>query len=257
MRDLVLSLFPGMDLLGLAFEREGFCVVTGPDSLFGRDVKSFHPPAGKFDGIIGGPPCKAFSRLRHIVAHNHKREPDKYHPAENLIPEFVRCVNEARPTWFFMENVPEVPSSEWPAPLGYYVTSLILNNRWIPDTTPQNRERRFWFGHQERTINLTPYIPIALFEPMEWEHAVTASSSGGGRAVPIRLNGGGKPKRLPKSGGRDSRSVEDYLRLQGLPEDFFREDTPFTVAGKKLMVGNGVPLPLGRVLAKAVREALS
>lgn len=36
---LVLSLFPGADLLGMAFEQEGFCVVQGPDVIFGRDVR--------------------------------------------------------------------------------------------------------------------------------------------------------------------------------------------------------------------------
>jgi DNA (cytosine-5)-methyltransferase 1 len=56
---LVLSLFPGIGLLDMAFEQEGFCVVRGPDLLWGGDVKRFHPPAGKFDGVIGGPPCQA------------------------------------------------------------------------------------------------------------------------------------------------------------------------------------------------------
>jgi site-specific DNA-cytosine methylase len=45
---LVLSLFPGIGLLDRAFEEEGFCVVRGPDLLWGGDIKTFHPPAGKF-----------------------------------------------------------------------------------------------------------------------------------------------------------------------------------------------------------------
>ena len=61
---LILSIFPGIDLLGRGFEAEGFCVVRGPDTIWGGDVRSFHPPAGKFDGIIGGPPCPDFSRGR-------------------------------------------------------------------------------------------------------------------------------------------------------------------------------------------------
>jgi DNA (cytosine-5)-methyltransferase 1 len=53
---LVLSLFPGIGLLDMAFELEGFCVVRGPDLCCGggRDIKNFHPPAGRFDGVIGG-----------------------------------------------------------------------------------------------------------------------------------------------------------------------------------------------------------
>ena len=54
----------------MAFEEEGFCVVRGPDLLWGGDIRRFHPPAGRFDGVIGGPPCQAFSRLRHLVEHN-------------------------------------------------------------------------------------------------------------------------------------------------------------------------------------------
>jgi DNA (cytosine-5)-methyltransferase 1 len=64
---LVLSLFPGIGLLDMAFELEGFCVVRGPDVLWGGDIRRFHPPSGKFDGVIGGPPCQAFSKLANIV----------------------------------------------------------------------------------------------------------------------------------------------------------------------------------------------
>lgn len=35
MTQLVLSLFPGVGLLDMAFEEEGFCVVRGPDLLWG------------------------------------------------------------------------------------------------------------------------------------------------------------------------------------------------------------------------------
>ena len=48
----ILSLFPGIDLLGRGFELEGFCVAPGPDLLWGGDIRSFHPPAGRFDGAI-------------------------------------------------------------------------------------------------------------------------------------------------------------------------------------------------------------
>jgi DNA (cytosine-5)-methyltransferase 1 len=55
---LVLSLFPGIGLLDRAFKAEGFTVVLGPDVLWGGDIREFRPPAGRFDGIIGGPPCR-------------------------------------------------------------------------------------------------------------------------------------------------------------------------------------------------------
>jgi len=62
----VLSLFPGIGLLDRTFEECGFTVVRGPDLLWGDDIRDFHPQPGHFGGIIGGPPCQAFSRLRHI-----------------------------------------------------------------------------------------------------------------------------------------------------------------------------------------------
>ena len=42
--ELVLSLFPGIGLLDSAFEEEGFCVVRGPDLLWGGDVGRFTRP---------------------------------------------------------------------------------------------------------------------------------------------------------------------------------------------------------------------
>ena len=60
---LILSIFPGIDLLGRAFEEvwPEACIVRGPDLLWGGDIRTFHPPAGVFDGIIGGPPCQVHS----------------------------------------------------------------------------------------------------------------------------------------------------------------------------------------------------
>jgi DNA (cytosine-5)-methyltransferase 1 len=42
--------------------------------------------------------------------------------------------------------------------------------------------------------------------------------------------------------------------LQGLPADF--DIPPFRVDAKVAAVGNGVPLPMGRAVAKAVKRAL-
>ena len=51
---------------------------------------------GEVDVIIGGPPCQGFS-------HAGKRLVDD--PRNILFKEFVRVVNEIRPTYFVMENV--------------------------------------------------------------------------------------------------------------------------------------------------------
>jgi DNA (cytosine-5)-methyltransferase 1 len=247
MSDLVLSLFPGIGLLDMAFEEAGFCVVRGPDVLWGGDVHTFSPPAGRFDGIIGGPPCQSFSRLRHLV------EANGYQTAPNLIPEFERVVSEARPAWFLMENVPAAPEPEI---AGYGVTSLLLNNRWVGGV--QNRERRFSFGMRGgRLVNLAAHLDVALFEPAEYEPAVLA---GGGRAVPVTIGGSGKVKATAnKKGIADSTSAASVRRsceLQGLPADFL-DKAPFTVEGKQRVIGNGVPLPMGRAIAHAVIKAVA
>ena len=227
---LVLSLFPGIGLLDRAFEEEGFCVVRGPDLLWGGDVRTFHPPAGAFAGVIGGPPCQHHSRLRLLTEHNGNRV------AENLIPEFERCLTEASPLWFLMENVPGAPE---PNVAGYLVRSLVVNNRWVAAAPEQNRRRRFSFGSRDgRSL----HVDVALFENPCVEAAVLA-------------RGGGKPNRMGIRDNRSRAAVAESIRLQGLPADFLA-GAPFTVEGMQAVVGNGVPMPLGRAIARAVKAAL-
>jgi len=254
MTSLVLSLFPGIGLLDMAFEEEGFCVVRGPDLLWGGDIRNFHPPAGKFDGVIGGPPCQAFSRLRHIV------EANGYKTAPNLIPEFERCVSSALPQWFLMENVPDAPE---PAVSGYLITQQMVRDVWCGGET--NRLRRFSFGsladaHQSifsAPANRFLIETLALHRP-DPEHAALAC--GGGRPVTVAVGGHGKRKISAKSalknyGYKTSGAFDNHKRLQGLPADF--DLPPFTTAAKVKAVGNGVPLPMGRAVARAVKKALT
>lgn len=236
---LVLSLFPGIGLLDLAFEAEGFCVVRGPDLLWGGDVRRFHPPPGRFDGVIGGPPCKRWSRLAHMVVAN------GYELAPDLIPEFVRVVTAAAPAWFLMENVPAAPVPEL-AP--YYRTrSVLLNNRWCGGE--QTRERRFTFGAAPGRGAWVDGFHVAgeALEPAAVELAVTSHA----RPVPVRMLAGGKVK---ASAGKPARTFAEACRLQGLPEGF--ELPGFTASAKFEAVGNGVPLPMGRAVARAVKAAL-
>lgn len=222
----------------MAFEEEGFCVVRGPDLLWGGDVKRFHPPAGRFDGIIGGPPCKAFSTLRHIIKAN------GYRLAEDLIPEYERVVREAAPAWFVMENVPDAPLPSVP---GYALHAQLVRDVWVGGET--ERLRRFSFGSRDgRRLDIET---LALHRP-DPARAVTCDA----RQVPVAIGGSGKRKglggSLPRTG--KSESVERMLELQGLPVGFFCE-SPLTASGKKTMIGNGVPLPMGRAVARAVRQS--
>lgn len=239
---LVLSLFPGIGLLDMAFEKAGFCVVRGPDVLWGGDIRRFHPPAWRFDGVIGGPPCQAFSRLRHLVEYN------GYAVAENLIPEYERVIGEAMPVWFVMENVPDAPL---PSVLTYSVHAQLLRDVWVGGETP--RLRRISFGTHERLTRLHVEA-LALHKP---DPGPAALASGSARPVPVKIEGSGKAKRSSAAnlGYTSKAQLARACVAQGLPADFL-DDSPFTVDGKCKVVGNGVPLPMGRAIARAVRRAM-
>jgi DNA (cytosine-5)-methyltransferase 1 len=247
---LVLSLFPGVGLFDQAFEEAGFCVVRGPDLLWGGDIKAFHPPPGRFDGIIGGPPCQRFSRLAALVKHTGGEL------AEDLIPEFERVVHEGSPSWFVMENVPAAPTPHVP---GYEGTSQVINNRWFGGV--QNRERRFYFGTVRDGVSYMMAHALHLeehaLERADYAPAVCASGS---VWQPSALVGKDGVVRNPRNrrgrvyGDKSTRYLREAIRAQGLPDDF---DLPgFTVREKVRAVGNGVPLPLGRAVANAVMRTV-
>lgn len=210
---LVLSLFPGIDLLGRGFEAEGFCVVRGPDLIFGGDIRTFHVPAGCFDGVIGGPPCQDFSKRRRTAPTGYGIE---------MLCEFTRIVTEAQPVWFLMENVPTVPSLQVD---GYTIQRFDLNASECG--LRQNRPRHFQYGDRrghviivERASHVTDTEPCCM-------------ASEGKRS--------------------NRRSWADFCELQGLPRDFALPG--MTQAGAYSAVGNGVPVPMARVIARAVTRS--
>lgn len=208
---LVLSLFPGVGLLDRAFEDAGFCVVRGPDLLFGGDVRRFDPPAGRFDGVIGGPPCQDFSAARRTEPTGNGLE---------MLAEFVRVVEAAKPEWWLLENVPRVPDVRIK---GYGWQRFDLEQGWWSGV---RRLRHIQFGH---------------------------SASKGPSRLEIQ-RGTVHPDAEPAALACDDRPFAELCRLQGLPADF---DLPgFTENEKKRAVGNGVPLLMGRKLAAAVLAAV-
>lgn len=213
MNDLILSIFPGIDLLGRAFELEGFCVVRGPDLLWGGDIREFHPPINKFTGIIGGSPCQDFSRL--------KRNKTGY--GYEMLSEFCRVVSEANPDWFLLENVATVPDIHVE---GYTMQRFDLNANECG--VPQSRLRHFQFGSKRGLV----LIPDRNKRLLSIDKICLASE-----------------------GRRTSRRSFGYFcQLMGLPDNF--ELPGFTVAQKYAVVGNGVPIPMGRTIAKAIRNAI-
>lgn len=210
---LVLSLFPGIDLLGRGFEEEGFSVVRGPDKILGGDIRAFHTIPGRFDGIVGGSPCQDFSKAR-------RSAPTGY--GEEMIAEYRRVVLEAKPLWWLLENVPGVPDLHIP---GYSHQRLDLNASQCG--LPQNRLRHFQFGHRSGHVITVDRLPaIEAVEP-----CCTATE---GASV-------------------DRRDWGRFCQLQGLPPDF--DLSQFTLSARYRAVGNGVPIPMARVMARAVLNA--
>jgi DNA (cytosine-5)-methyltransferase 1 len=223
---LVLSLFPGIGLLDRGFEAEGFCVVRGPDLVWGGDVHRFRALAGRFDGVIGGPPCQSFSGLANLMRIK------GVEPAPNLIPEFERVVAEAQPVWWLMENVPTAPLPSVP---GYEARPLLLNNRWIGEE--QSRMRRFSFGTRDGR-RLLPEV-VAL-EAVGFAPTVTSCHAG----------------ERPRTKGRVRRyTVEEAADLQGLPLGELAR-FPFTRQAALKAIAEGVPVPMARTIARAIKRAM-
>lgn len=215
-RGWVLSLFPGVDLLGRAFALEGWHVACGPDTVTGGDIRSFRGRPGAFDGIIGGPPCQDFSKLRRVAPSGH---------GVAMLREYLRVVLECQTTWWLLENVPGVPDVACP---GYSVQRLDLTD--LECGGVQRRLRHFQFGHQLGWI-LRP------------DRHVASRSRSHGRPVKAVLARDMAP----------SRSYAEICRRQGLP-------APIALPGwsrtaRVQAVGNGVPIAMGRTMARAAATA--
>ena len=140
-----------------------------------------------------------------------------------MLDEFVRCVVAASPVWFLCENVPAVPDIKVP---GYNVQRFNLNAKECGSR--QNRLRAFQFG----SVSGKPLV-IARCEP----------------------SGAASRCAMASEGRRHHRrTFADFCELQGLPRDFDLPGLPRAL--KYRLVGNGVPVPMSRVVATAVKRWL-
>lgn len=134
-----------------------------------------------------------------------------------MLDEFKRLVLESDPNWWLLENVSRVPDMKIE---GYSWQRFPLDLGWF---TNCSRLRHFQFGSKSGQI-LNP--PLSVARPCVDSAALAC----------------------------DKRPYSQVRSLQGLPNDF---DLPlFTLEGKKRVVGNGVPLVLGRVISGMIDRDL-
>ena len=221
----ILSLFPGVGLLDMAFEEhEQFSVVRGPDLIHGGDIRRFRVAAGVFDGIIAGPPCQGFSQA------NSRRHDPSHHSVRNSIEmlEFtVKIIQSAAPDWFLIENVQGVPDV---SVAGYPIQRIEISD-WECGGS-QCRWRSIQFGHRYGWILRPERVNDRSFARRKGRRATAITTKPTSRHM----------------------TYPEQCRRQGLTQPLPLPG--WTKEAKFRAVGNGVPLNVGRVLAAAVANCV-
>lgn len=129
---------------------------------FNSDVRelSFEKFKGAVDIVVGGPPCQPFS-----IGGLRKAQADK----RDMIPEFIRCLQECQPAAFIMENVPGLvqkrtrPYFDWVlsqlSACGFRLNWAVLNS--ADYGVPQKRKRMFVLGSRDMQLR----FPVATHGP--------------------------------------------------------------------------------------------
>lgn len=116
-------------------------------NVFHGDIEGWSPETSEeVDIIIGGPPCQGFSLARGQRFLND--------PRNHLYKEFVRIVDQLRPKWIVIENVPGITNIgdgaileqiyEEFAAIGYWLDHRIIN--MADYGVPQTRRRTVFVG---------------------------------------------------------------------------------------------------------------
>lgn len=194
-----IDLFAGAGGMSLGFEMAGFKAVSAVElvdiaaethrvnfpecDVHCGDIAEYSPKkyakSKKVRVVVGGPPCQGFS-----VAG--KRDPND--PRNKLFREFVRVVDEVRPDYFVMENVPGILTMqkgkvkeailEAFAEIGYPNVSIAVLEA-ATFGVPQIRSRAIFIGNRLGLQNPFPapllsqseYIPIedAISDLPSWD----------------------------------------------------------------------------------------
>ena len=147
-----------------------------------------------------------------------RRSPPTGHGVR-MLKEFARVVTEAAPLWWLMENVPQVPDVH----VSGYVVQRFNVFAW-EFGLKQRRNRCFQFGCRDGMKLVLGRQDQSHFG--RWARTVTT---------------------------RDTRrNFSDLCELQGLPRTFTIYG--FSRSAKIRAVANGVPVPMARAVAEAIRD---
>jgi len=171
MKHKLIDLFSGIGGLSIGFKKAGFqpllgidnerniakayennlrvpCILADIQNIDGADIlREIGHKTKKIDIIVGGPPCQGFSiaNRKRILADSRNR----------LFVQFIKIVEEVRPTVVLIENVPGLKSdpvsleiSEEFHKIGYKIGFDVLNAANFG--VPQFRERFFIVGTRTR-----------------------------------------------------------------------------------------------------------
>ena len=177
-------------------------------------MRRFEPAGHFFQGVIGGSPCQDFSKARRCTPSGEGVE---------MLNQFARIVEQAQPDWFLLENVPQVPTLRDFIPAHWHIQRFNLNASECG--VHQNRLRCFQFGSRSGK-------PLVIHRggPMPGLSRCCMATEG---------------KR------KQRRGWPEFCQLQGLPADFVLPG--LSQAMRYKLVGNGVPVPMARVVATAIK----
>ena len=247
-----------------------------------KDVRNLSGCLGDFDGItgiIGGPPCQAWSR-RNI----RKVEND---PRARLVDEYMRLVEEVKPRFFVVENVVGIPKAvkEGVAAkgreLGYQIRSACLNAAHYG--AAQTRRRWICIGIREGNLGnlrITPartvrqaFAPLiknwgimqsrpatiakmATATPDTW--APMSGKYGNmirlewDRPAPTVVN----PKKVYMVHPGEARNISlaEAAALQGFPSGYIWKGSDTDIAQ---MIANAMPAEMADTIAEAIAGGAS
>ncbi|HUW44126.1 MAG TPA: DNA cytosine methyltransferase [Bacillota bacterium] len=308
-----LDLFAGVGGIRLGFERAGFKTVFANDfDKFCKDTYdlNFSEPKlvvedinkldikqlPKFDILLGGFPCQAFS-----IAGYRKGFQDK--EKGNLFFRIADILEERKPEAFLLENVKNLKGhdkgktfkviKETLEKLGYHIKYKVLNSMEYGNI-PQNRERIFIVGFLDKNkaeafnfpepIKLTKsfkeftadeaedkyyYNDKPLYEKIkndinsentvyQWRRKyVRANKKGVVPTLTANMGSGGHNVPIIKNGkGIRKLTPKECFALQGFPNNF---KLPDNLSGAALFhqAGNSVTVPVVERIAEEMKRVLT